>query len=152
MPASLSNYRIGEAARLSGVSAANIRYYEKEGLLAAAGRGENSYRAYGDADLHQLRFIRMCRAMDMSLPEVRALLGLDLRDKRDCGKAREALDEHLDHVRQRMRELRILERQLSALRQRCDGSDSRCHLLEALHQMAENQPDAQPRPGPKRHV
>ena len=152
MPASLSNYRIGEAARLSGVSAANIRYYEKEGLLTAAGRGENSYRAYGDADLHQLRFIRMCRAMDMSLPEVRTLLGLDLRSKSDCGTAREALDEHLGHVRQRMRELRILERQLSVLRERCDGRASHCHLLEALHEMAESQSDAQRRPGPKRHV
>lgn len=60
-------YRIGEAAQRSGVSAANIRYYEKEGLMAAGGREDNQYRLYSEADVHRLRFIRLCRAMDMSL-------------------------------------------------------------------------------------
>ena len=52
--------------------------------LAAAGFvdiGIEPTRVYSDADVHQLRFIRLCRAMDMSLDEVRTLLGLDLRRK-----------------------------------------------------------------------
>ena len=98
-------YRIGQAADKSGVSAANIRYYEAQGLIAPAGRGDNSYRLYSDADLHQLRFIRLCRTMDMSLQEVRTLLGLDLRRKSDCATARSSLDEHIGHVRARLKEL-----------------------------------------------
>ena len=78
-PRAADGYRIGEAAQHSGVSAANIRYYEKEGLLAAQPRADNDYRIYSARDLHQLRFIRLCRAMDMSLDEVRTLLALDLR-------------------------------------------------------------------------
>ena len=70
----LSGYQIGQAAKLSGVSAPNIRYYEKEKLLSEQARGANSYRLCSDADVHQLRFIRMCRAMDMSLDEVRLLI------------------------------------------------------------------------------
>ena len=89
-------HRIGEAARRSGVSAANIRYYEKEGLLAPGSRSSNSYRLYSRADIHQLRFIRLCRAMDMSLDEVRTLLALDLASKADCDAACVALDGHLD--------------------------------------------------------
>ncbi|HSV53872.1 MAG TPA: MerR family transcriptional regulator, partial [Burkholderiaceae bacterium] len=101
-PQLLNGYRIGEAAQRSGVTAANIRYYEKEGLLRPHGRGENSYRLYSDPDVHQLRFIRLCRAMDMSLDEVRTLLGLDLRKKADCARASDALDAHLGHVRARL--------------------------------------------------
>ena len=147
-------HRIGEAARLSGVTAANIRYYEKEGLLTPGGRGSNSYRLYSAADVHPLRFIRLCRAMDMSLDEVRTLLGLDLTSKADCDAACDALDGHLEHVRTRLRELQALEHDLLDLRNRCDGSGSHCRIIEALHAQA----DAQPRPpaarapAPKRHV
>lgn len=133
----LPKYRIGEAARHSGVSAANIRYYEREGLLPPQARADNDYRLYSDADLHRLRFIRLCRAMDMSLDEVRTLLGLDLRDKADCATARAALDAHLGHVRERLAELQALEKDLMALRGRCDGSDDHCHIIEALHAQAD---------------
>nr|WP_296015130.1 Cd(II)/Pb(II)-responsive transcriptional regulator [uncultured Acidovorax sp.] len=148
-----ARWRIGEAAQQSGVSAANIRYYEKEGLLSPSVRGDNSYRLYSGTDVHQLRFIRLCRAMDMSLDEVRSLLALDLRRKEDCDAARDTLDEHLQHVRGRLAELQALEADLLALRSRCDGSDDHCHIIEALHARADAQP-AQPAPAgsAKRHV
>lgn len=133
-------FRIGEAALQSGVSAANIRYYEKEGLLPPGVRGDNSYRLYSGADVHQLRFIRLCRAMDMSLHEVRTLLALDWSRKEDCDAARDTLDDHLQHVRARLTELQTLEADLLALRNRCDGTDAHCHIIEALHARADAQP------------
>jgi DNA-binding transcriptional MerR regulator len=133
-------FRIGEAALQSGVSAANIRYYEKEGLLPPGVRGDNSYRLYSGADVHQLRFIRLCRAMDMSLHEVRTLLALDWSRKEDCDAARDTLDDHLQHVRARLAELQTLEADLLALRDRCDGTDAHCHIIEALHARADAQP------------
>ena len=152
-PLPARGYQIGDAARQSGVSPANIRFYEKEKLLSPHGRNENSYRFYSESDVHQLRFIRLCRAMDMSLDEVRTLLGLDLNNKADCSLAREALDGHLGHVRARLAELKALEKDLKALRSRCDGSDAQCHIIEALHQRADEQtslPDKAP--AKKRHV
>ncbi len=134
------SYRISEAATLSGVTAANIRFYEKEKLLGAPGRSDNRYRLYGAADVHRLRFIRLCRAMDMSLDEVRTLLGLDLSRKADCVAARDALDEHLTHVRARLKELKTLAQDLQALRDHCDGTDTHCHLIEALHARADALP------------
>lgn len=138
-PPSARGYRIGQAAQRSGVSAANIRYYESQGLLPPAGRGDNSYRLYSESDLHQLRFIRMCRAMDMSLDEVRTLLALDLSRKSDCDAARETLDAHLSHVRERLAELQALESNLEALRDGCDGSGPHCGIIEALHHRADVQ-------------
>jgi DNA-binding transcriptional MerR regulator len=151
MPAAQPHWRIGEAAARSGVSTANIRYYEREKLLSPPGRSTNSYRVYSDEDVHRLRFIRLLRTMDLSLDEVRTLLALDLRDKGDCVRATAALDEHLGHVRQRLAELRVLERELKALRDCCDGQGLHCHLIEALHARA----DAAPRDtsaAPRRHV
>jgi len=154
MPEPIPFHRIGEAARLSGVSAANIRYYEKEGLLTPGVRGDNSYRLYGDADVHRLRFIRLCRAMDMSLDEVRTLLELDWSSKADCDAACETLDSHLEHVRTRLQELQALEEDLLALRERCDGTGEHCRIIEALHARADDPsvPDVPRAAGAKRHV
>ncbi|MBY0411124.1 MAG: MerR family DNA-binding protein, partial [Burkholderiaceae bacterium] len=129
-----------------------IRYYEKEGLVPLSVRSDNSYRLYSAADVHRLRFIRLCRAMDMSHEEVRTLLSLDLRRKEDCDTACEALDAHLQHVQTRLAELRTLEADLQALRNSCDGSDARCHIIDTLHKLADApQPSALAGVG-KRHV
>ncbi len=146
-------YKIGETATRSGVSAANIRYYEKENLLGAGVRSANSYRLYSDADVHQLRFIRLCRAMDMSLHEVRALLALDWHDKGDCAAARTTVDAHLQHVRERLRELQTLEQELVTLRDCCDGHAGVCRTIEALHLRADAAvPSGLPASPVKRHV
>jgi len=146
-------WRIGEAARRSGVSAANMRYYEKEGLLNPGGRADNRYRLYGEADVHRLRFIRLCRAMDMSLDEVRTLLALGQQLPADAHVACRTIDEHLAHVRTRLQELQALEQDLRALRARCDGEDAHCHILDALHAQADAQAPGVPAgAAAKRHV
>lgn len=152
MPAQSPHHRIGDAARLSGVSAANIRYYEREGLLAPSVRADNSYRIYSNADVHRLRFVRLCRAMDMSLDEVRVLLALDEHGAHSPHAACATLDEHLAHVRARLDELKVLERALRDLRGRCDGTGQACHVIEALHERADAEPVPAPTTGARRHV
>jgi DNA-binding transcriptional MerR regulator len=151
-PSSEPQWKIGDAARRSGVGTANIRYYEREGLLAPQARGDNDYRLYSESDVHRLRFIRLCRAMDMSLEEVQSLLSLDLGRKADCSRASEMLDAHLVHVRQRLAELRALEKDLRGLRERCDGTDDHCHIIEALHERADASPPAPATPVAWRNV
>ncbi len=143
---------IGKAAALSGVSTASIRFYEKEGLLAPGARSANSYRGYSDGDIHQLRFIRLCRAMDMSLDEVRTLLNLDLAQKADCAAANAALESHIAHVAERLAELQALQDDLISLRARCDGSGPQCRIMEALHERAEHLPREEPKSRAHRHV
>lgn len=130
-------WRIGEAAKRSGIAAPNIRYYEREQLLSPGVREDNQYRMYSDSDVHRLRFIRLCRAMDMSLDEVRTLLALDGARKDDCVAARQTLEAHLGHVRERLSELQALEHELEHLRSQCDGTDNYCHIIEALHTQAD---------------
>ena len=144
--------RIGEAAKSTGVSAANIRYYEREGLLMPALRQDNDYRLYSEADLHRLRFIRMCRSMDMSLDEVRTLLALNGQNPADCHAATNAIEAHLQHVRQRLKELRALEHELKALKALCDGQQVSCNLIAALHAHADASLVPEPGTHVKRHV
>lgn len=40
-------------------------------------------------------------------------------------------------MRDRLKELRALEKNLIDLRSRCDGADEHCHLIEALHAQAD---------------
>ena len=151
--ADIARWRIGEAARRSGVSAANMRFYEKEGLLSPGSRDGNSYRLYSEADVHRLRFIRLCRAMDMSLGEVRTLLALEQQPPADAHVACRTIDEHLAHVRTRLQELQALELDLHALRSRCDGRDDHCRVIDALHAKADAQDEGLPAgTAPKRHV
>jgi DNA-binding transcriptional MerR regulator len=75
----------------------------------------------------------------MSLAEVRSLLHLDLRKKTHCQTARDTLDDHIVHVRTRLKELRGLEKDLTALRAQCDGQGEQCHLIEALHARASSE-------------
>ena len=152
MPAEKPLHLIGKAAALSGVSPANIRFYEKEGLLAPGVRTANSYRSYSSGDIHQLRFIRLCRAMDMSLGEVRTLLNLDLAEKADCAAANAALEAHIAHVAERVAELQALQEDLMELRARCDGTGPQCRIMQALHERANHLPREDARVRAHRHV
>ena len=68
---------IKQASKQSGVSAPNIRFYEKEGLLDPARLPGNDYRDYTEQDIRALRFIRMLRMLDVPLPVIRSVLAGD---------------------------------------------------------------------------
>ena len=111
--------RIGDLAAAAGTPVETIRFYEREGLLPEARRADNNYRVYGAAHAERLAFIRHCRNLDMTLGEVRELLRLREEPARDCAEVNALLDEHIGHVKQRIRELRALEKDLKLLRARC---------------------------------
>lgn len=61
--------RIGQLARLCNVSTDTLRYYEREGLLKPARRG-NGYRDYETSDTHVVNFVRGAQALGFSLAEI----------------------------------------------------------------------------------
>lgn len=65
---------IKQASEQSGVSAPNIRFYEKEGLMTPARNRGNAYRDYTAGDIRTLKLIRMLRMLDVPLPVIQRVL------------------------------------------------------------------------------
>ena len=63
---------IKEIEERSGMTRANIRFYEQEGLLDPR-RQANGYRDYTEADLETLQRIRLLRTLGLGIEEIRAL-------------------------------------------------------------------------------
>lgn len=111
--------RIGELAQAAGMEVETVRFYEKAGLLPPPARGDNNYRRYDTAAVQRLRFIGNCRALDMSLDEIRVLLGHIDQPGADCSAVDDVVAEHLGHVRERIAALQVLEQQLALLQNSC---------------------------------
>lgn len=62
---------IKEVEEQTGMTRANIRFYEKEGLLTPQ-RAENGYRDYSEADLKELEKIKLLRVLGLPLEDIRA--------------------------------------------------------------------------------
>ena len=86
----------------------------------------------------------------MTLDEIRALLRLREAPSQDCGEVNALLDEHIGHVAQRIRELRVLEKDLKALRARCTTPHAMddCGILSGLDAAASQGRSA----SPHRHI
>lgn len=66
--------KIGEAAKETGLSISNIRFYEKKGLLEPARDQESKYRNYTEEDILRLKKIIIFRKMDLSVEQIAAML------------------------------------------------------------------------------
>jgi Cd(II)/Pb(II)-responsive transcriptional regulator len=126
--------KIGELAARAHTPVETVRYYEKAGLMPAPVRTEANYRRYDEDHVARLRFIRHCRALDLSLDEIRALLRVRDDPQADCTAANELVHQHLEDVRQRMDELAQLRDQLEALERLCRHGrpSAQCGILEEL--------------------
>jgi DNA-binding transcriptional MerR regulator len=71
-------YRIGELARLSGLSVKTIRFYSDSGLVPPAERTEAGYRVYDERALARLELIRALRELGASLADVQRVLSREL--------------------------------------------------------------------------
>ncbi|ROZ78249.1 Cd(II)/Pb(II)-responsive transcriptional regulator [Ramlibacter sp. WS9] len=146
--------KIGQLAAATGTQVETIRYYERQGLLSVAGRTDGNYRVYDESHKQRLAFIRHCRCLDMTLDEIRTLLGYKDSPRGNCGEVDELLDEHIGHVTTRIQELKALAKELRALRASCSvgRATAECGILEGLERAAREHDHAAPAGGQRHHV
>lgn len=141
---------IGQAARVSGVTAKMIRHYESLGLIRPATRTAAGYRVYDEREVHTLRFIRRARDLGFSIKEIAALLGLWQNRRRASGDVRRVAGEHLHALDRKIAELQSMRRTLHQLIEHCHG-DHRpdCPILDDL---AGSSPATRPRATASTHA
>lgn len=64
---------IKEVEKRTGMKAANIRYYEQEGLLCPERNRQNNYREYSQQDVETLGRIKLLRALEVPLEKIAEL-------------------------------------------------------------------------------
>jgi MerR family copper efflux transcriptional regulator len=137
---------IGQAARLSGVSAKMIRHYESLKLLPGVARTPAGYRQYGMGEVHTLRFIRRARDLGFSMAEIDELLGLWQNRRRASASVKRIAQAHMAALAQRIEEMHAMRRTLEALARDCHGDDRPdCPILDDLAGVCPSQVPAVPR-------
>lgn len=137
---------IGAAARQSGVSAKMIRYYEQTGLIQPASRTPSGYRAYSQADVHVLHFIRRARELGFSVSEINELLGLWRDRSRRSADVKRIAQARIAELRQRIESLKQMADTLQTLISCCAGDERPdCPILADLETPHPDAHDAGPR-------
>ena len=115
--------KIGELAKLSGLTASRIRFYESAGLLLSVARQANGYRDYPPETATMLEIIDSAQRAGFSLEQIRHLLPL--------GNGNWNHDELLSALKAKVAEIEALQKRLK---------QNKAQLLVAIDSI-ENRPD-----------
>ncbi len=120
---------IGELAKTAGVPSSTVRYYERTGLLRRPPRSASNYRLYGEEDVYRVRFIKAAQATGFTLVDVAELL-----QPSPCRKVQGRIEERLEEVSDRMKELRHVQRVLRAALTTCQEHEptGRCGVIDTI--------------------
>lgn len=99
--------KIGEVARLFGLSLGTLHNYEQYGLLKPAGRSKVGHRLYGAQEVARLQFIKQANLAGLTLAEVKELLALIAKGERgeNIPRVKEVLEEKLRETELKMQEI-----------------------------------------------
>ena len=108
-------FSIGDLSKKTGVKVPTIRYYEKIGLVDAPSRTDGNQRRYLQRDLERLSFIRHGRELGFALKDIRELVALSHEESRPCHEAHGIASLHLLCVKEKIKKLKSLERELKRI-------------------------------------
>lgn len=123
----------GAVSALTGCNIETIRYYERIGLLPAPPRTQGGHRIYGEDLIRRIHFIRRCRELGFTLDEIRNLLGLVDGNGYTCAEVQTMTLDHLESVRAKVADLKIIEKTLKQMVAQCKGDEvPECPIIDAL--------------------
>lgn len=126
---------IGRAAQAAGVNVETIRFYERRRLIEQPQKpAYGGYRAYPEATVRRVRFIRRAQDLGFSLNDIAELLSLQASADADAADVRDRAMDKLREVDAKIERLRRIRSSLTELLADCPGKGalSCCSIYEAL--------------------
>lgn len=128
-------YTIGEASKLSGLSAKMIRYYEDNQLITPSTRTLANYRVYLERDIHLLGFIKSARDLGFTIKQISQLVNLWQDKERSSADVKNLALAHIAEMDERIQLLQSMRNQLSDLAELCHGDNKpECPILRGIEQ------------------
>jgi len=125
--------KIGQLSQQTSCKIETIRYYERIGLLPTPARSDGGYRLYDEIHLRRLSFIRRSRELGFTIEEIRGLLDLVDGGNYTCNDVKTITMGHVESIRQKIADLKKLEKTLSLIASQCTGSTKpECPIVDAL--------------------
>lgn len=120
----MRTWKIGELARRTGLTVRTLHHYDEVGLLSPSYRTGSGHRLYTEEDVRRLQMIVSLRQLDLPLREIGEWLagsqpGSDVAPHRMI----QALDLHLDRLREQIETRQTLYRRLAAIAERLRAAE-----------------------------
>jgi MerR family transcriptional regulator, mercuric resistance operon regulatory protein len=122
---------ISKVAKVLAINVETVRFYERRGLIEQPAKPEVGYRHYPDDTINRIRFIKRSQELGFTLEEIANLLNLN---DSPCGQVQELAEHKLAAVKEKMADLRRLEKALKGLLAQCHENDdeSHCPIIDSL--------------------
>ena len=125
LPDMAETFGIADLAREFGVTTRTIRFYEDQGLVTPARRGQR--RVYGPRDRVRLRLIMRGKRLGFSLEDIRAMIDLYDVDPTETQQLRLFVDK----IRERKAVLQAQQADIADALRELDGFEARSLALLA---------------------
>ena len=130
-------------AKRAEVPLFTVRYYTRIGLLKPSRDLRNGYKIYRPSDRERLRFITAAKELGFTLAKIEGILDHAAHNKTPCPMVREIVERRIDENKQKIRELKRLQKRLESAAERWKGmknstpdGHSVCRLIESFNDSA----------------
>ena len=98
-------YSAKEAAKITGLTPATLRYYEKEQLLPPISRTNQKYRRYSESDIEWINMIQCLRMAHVPIRSIREYIQLLIQGGKTILQRRCMVQEYIDNLHSQMADL-----------------------------------------------
>ena len=98
-------YSAKEAAKITGLSTATLRYYEKEKLLPQIARSSQKYRQYTDEDIEWIKMIQCMRMANIPIHSIKDYVLLLIQGGETLEQRFAMVQNHMEDIKKQITHL-----------------------------------------------